>query len=103
MAPNEQVVGSNPTSGSNSNLDDAKRRVEKVGIIGVGRHDGLACPSGADDHVGISDIGCPARRQEPAHVRRVDAVKGDDIGGGLANKWARRPDAQDDASLGQAP
>jgi hypothetical protein len=58
-----------------SSLDELDLRVEESKIAGIGRHDPLAPPSCADHHMGVDDVGCPARCQKPPDVGGIDPVK----------------------------
>jgi hypothetical protein len=49
---------------------------------------GAAC---ADHHMSIDDVGCPARRQQPADVRRIHPVEVHNVSRRLTNQ-AGQPD-----------
>jgi hypothetical protein len=59
---------------SASERDQPKSAVELTQVSGIGGDDWLVGASGADDNMGIGDVGCPAGGEQPADVCRVDAV-----------------------------
>ncbi len=51
----------------------------------------LPCAAGADRYMGIGDVGCSARREQPANICRVYPAEVDHVSCRLANQ-ARQPD-----------
>jgi len=74
-----------------SDRDQPDGRVKKTEIAGIGGDNLLPCAARADYYVGIGDVGCSARREQPADICRVHPAEVDDVGCRLANQ-ARQPD-----------
>jgi hypothetical protein len=65
---------------------DGKSRIEEPQVLRVGGKDLLAGSAGADDDVGVRDVGRTARSQKSSDVRGIDPVKRYDVGGRLAEE-----------------
>src|SRR5882724_10490444 len=76
--------------GPRSDRHDFEIGVETTEVVGVGRDDSLTAASGADDDVGIGNVGGAATGQQASDVGRVDTIEGHDIGRGLTDQ-ARQP------------
>jgi hypothetical protein len=55
-------------------------------VTGIGGDDGLAGAAGADDDVGVGDVGGSAGGEQPADAGCVDPVQVGDVGGQLADE-----------------
>lgn len=67
------------TPAESSDLDDVEMRIETAKIVSVRGQHLLLCAAGTDDDVSIDDVRSSGGGQQPPNVRRVDAVKGNDI------------------------
>jgi hypothetical protein len=74
-----------------SDRDQPDGRVKQTEIAWIGGDNLLPCAARADHNMGIGDIGCSARREQPANICRVHPAEVDDVGCRLANQ-ARQPD-----------
>ena len=74
-----------------SDRDQRDGRVEKTEIAGIGGDHMLPGAARADHHMGIDDVRCPARCQQPADIRRIHPVEVRDISRWLTNQ-AGQPD-----------
>jgi hypothetical protein len=54
-------------------------RVQDPQIAGIRCHDRLFAAAGTDHDVGVGDISGPAGGQEPAGIRCIHPVQGDDV------------------------
>jgi hypothetical protein len=74
-----------------SGRDQPDGGVKQAETAGIGGDNLLPCAAGADHYMGIGDVGCSARREQPANICRVHPAEVDDVGCRLANQ-ARQPD-----------
>lgn len=66
--------------------DESEGRIKLAEGAGIGRDDGLISAPRADHDMGISDVGRPARGEEPAYVGCVDSAQPNDVRGRLADQ-----------------
>lgn len=75
--------------GASLDLDDAEMRIETAEIVSVRAQHLLLCATSTDNDVSIDHVRCSGGGQEPSSVRRVDAVKGNDISVRLADQSSK--------------
>ena len=73
-----------------SDHDQPDGRVKKTQIAGIGGDDLLPRAARADHHMGIDDVRCSARREQPADIGRVHSAEVDNVGRRLSDQ-ARQP------------
>lgn len=56
-------------------LNETNGGIEVPQVVGVRGHHVLVAAPGADHDVGIRDVRRPARGEDAAHIRRIDAIE----------------------------